>query len=142
MTIQTKVSAHIRQARSDAKLVPGRSDALDHHNRRRAADGAASASRMHLPMRERPDAASMQQRARSGADLPADSLSNRLALDRTHQPSEYPANWDLAMPSGPDLRPVRQLPLARGLPLILNSNQSSIDLADAAATVTKEPLSC
>ena len=57
----------------------------------------------------------------SALDLPAicpPTVCHRLALDPTHQPAEHPANWDLAMPSGADLRPVRKLQLATGLPII------------------------
>jgi hypothetical protein len=52
---------------------------------------------------------------------------------RPNQSAEGPRTGHNILPTGPDLRPVRKLPLATGLPIILNSNQSSIDLTDAAA---------
>jgi hypothetical protein len=58
------------------------------------------------------------------------------------QSANDPATGHDILPTGPDLRPVRKLPLATGLPIILNSNQSSTDLMGATATITKERLSC
>src|SRR5262245_50208498 len=53
------------------------------------------------------------------------------AFNRPNQSADDPATGHDILPTGPDLRPVRKLPLATGLPIILNSNQLGIDFTDA-----------
>ena len=43
------------------------------------------------------------------------------AFNRPNQSAEYPATGHNILPTGPGLRSVRKLPLATGLPIILNS---------------------
>jgi hypothetical protein len=92
----------------------------------------AGAGWMYLPMRRWADATPLQQHPRYRAPLHGDVRPGR-AFNRPNQSAEDPATGHNILPTGPDLRPVRKLPLATGLPIILNSNQSSIDLTDAAA---------
>jgi hypothetical protein len=92
----------------------------------------AGARRMYLPMRQWADATPLQQRPRYRAVLHGDMRPSS-AFNRANQSADDPATRHDILPTGPDLRPVRKLPLATGLPIILNSNQSSTDLTDAAA---------
>ena len=92
----------------------------------------AGAGWMYLPMRRWEDATPLQQHPRYRAALHGDMRPGR-AFNRPNQSAEDFATGHNILPTGPDLRPVRKLPLATGLPIILNSNQSSIDLTDAAA---------
>ena len=69
---------------------------------------------MHLPMRRWADATPLQQYPRYRAALHGDMRPGR-AFNRP------PATGRNILPTGPDLRPVRKLPLATGLPIILKS---------------------
>jgi hypothetical protein len=92
----------------------------------------AGARWMYLPMRQWADATPLQQRPRYRAVLHGDMRPSS-AFNRANQSADDPATRHDILPTGPDLRSVRKLPLATGLPIILNSNQSSTDLTDAAA---------
>ena len=94
----------------------------------------AGAGWMHLPMRRWADATALQQHPRYRAALHGDMRPGR-AFNRPNQSAEYPATGHNILPTGPDLRPVWKLPLATGLPIILNSALMSQPL-------TKERLSC
>jgi hypothetical protein len=77
---------------------------------------------MYLPMRRWADATPLQQHPRYRAALHGDMRPGR-AFIRPNQSAEDPATGHNILPTSPDLRPVRKLPLATGLPVILNSNQ-------------------
>ena len=77
----------------------------------------AGAGWMYLPMRRWADATPLQQHPRYRATLHGDMRPGR-AFNRPNQSAEYPATGHNILPTGPDLRPVRKLPLATGLPLI------------------------
>ena len=80
----------------------------------------AGAGWMYLPMRRWADATPLQQHPRYRAVLHGDMRPGR-AFNRPNQSAEDPATGHNILPTGPDLRPVRKLPLATGLPIILNS---------------------
>jgi len=86
----------------------------------------------YLPMRRWADATPLQQHPRYRAVLHGDMRSGR-AFNRPNQSAA--ATGHNILPTGPDLRPVRKLPLAIGLPIILSS-------ALMSQPITKERLSC
>lgn len=68
-------------------------------------------------MRQRRHAAALQQLVGYPADLPADDLSDRYAVDRAARHAPHSAARDAILPPGPGVRPVRKLPVARGVPV-------------------------
>jgi hypothetical protein len=84
----------------------------------------AGARWMYLPMRQWADATPLQQHPRYRPALHGDMRPGR-AFNRPNQSADDPATRHDILPTGPDLRPVRKLPLATGLPIILNPNGSS-----------------
>jgi hypothetical protein len=56
--------------------------------------------------------------------MPANDLSDLVAIDSPDQSTNPAAACDLAMPSGTRLRCVWQLPMAAGLPLTLSGSVS------------------
>jgi hypothetical protein len=117
-------------------LAPWKRESIDeipsHHGFGFVCVQFAGARWMYLPMRQWADATPLQQRPRYRAALHGDMRPGR-AFNRPNQSADDPATGHDILPTGPDLRPVRKLPLATGLPMILNSNQLSIDFTDAAA---------
>jgi hypothetical protein len=74
----------------------------------------AGAGWMYLPMRQWADATSLQQCPRYRAALHGDMRPDR-AFNRPNQSANDPATGHNILPTGPDLRPVRELPMATGL---------------------------
>jgi hypothetical protein len=68
-------------------------------------------------MRQRPDAAALQERNRYAADLRACDLPVSAAHNSTAPGASPAAAGHHSLPAGAGLRSLRQLPLAAGLPL-------------------------
>ena len=69
---------------------------------------------MYLPMRQWADATPLRQRPRYRAALHGDMRPGR-AFNRSNQSADDPATGHDVLPTGPDLRPVWELPMATGL---------------------------
>jgi hypothetical protein len=74
----------------------------------------AGAGWMYLPMRQWADATPLQQRPRYPAALHGD-MRPGCAVNRPNQSADDPARGHDILSTGPDLRPVRELPMATGL---------------------------
>src|SRR5262245_30611240 len=81
---------------------------------------------MHLPMRQRPDATALSERARCPADLSARDLPDHGAVHCADRAALDPADRNQLVPSGQNLRSVRKLPMARGLPVIRSAGVALI----------------
>jgi hypothetical protein len=74
----------------------------------------AGAGWMYLPMRQWADATPLQQCPRYRAALHGDMRPGR-AFNRSNQSADDPATGHDVLPTGSDLRPVWELPMATGL---------------------------
>jgi hypothetical protein len=74
----------------------------------------AGARWMYLPMRQWADATPLQQRPRYRAALHG-NMRPGCAFNRPNQSADDPATGHDILPTGPDLRPVWELPMATGL---------------------------
>src|SRR5262249_7499583 len=74
----------------------------------------AGAGWMYLPMRQWADATPLQQRPRYRAALHGD-MRPGCAFNRPNQSANDPTPGHNILSTGPDLRPVRELPMATGL---------------------------
>jgi hypothetical protein len=74
----------------------------------------AGARWMYLPMRQWADATPLQQRPRYRAALHG-NMRPGCAFNRPNQSADDPATGHDILPTGPDLRPVWELPMATSL---------------------------